>query len=175
MKILILAQSRSGSNSLAESMIKATNYNYLQEPFNHGDYADQTKIIKDSDDIIVKIVDNHFYKIEEFHYYKSLTSHFDRVIGLTRKDDQENARSRQIAEKLNSWYYSSKSTNIENVELNDSRLSDLIVESKRNKEEIKSFDIFQVTYEGLFIEKTEWEELHKYLGFSIKQYISFRQ
>ena len=92
---------------------------------------------------------------------------------MTRNNDEENAKSRQIAEKLNSWDYSSKTININNIDLNEERLSEILFESKRNKKNIQSFDIFQVTYEGLFVEKTEWENLEKYLGLSLKKHISF--
>jgi len=172
MKILVLAQSRSGSTSLIDYIIKATNIEYLHEPFNIGDSDDfslQLNKIKNSTDLIVKIVDNHFYKMTEFKYYKDLTKCFDKVVGLTRIDDYANARSRWIAEHFNSWEFSSKSFNFDEKTLNKERLNELIHESKHNRKLIQEFDIFQATYEGLFIDNTEWSYLDSYLNISKKK------
>lgn len=168
MKILILSQSRSGSTSLTDFIIKSTNLEYLHEPFNHGDFNKQLDKIKNSDNLIVKIVDNHFYKIDEFQDYKNLTKYFDKVIGLTRGDDYANARSRWIAEHFNSWDFASKDIDFDERDLDQQRLKDLIFESKHVRESIEQFDIFQVTFEGLFIDNTEWPALEAYLDFPRK-------
>jgi hypothetical protein len=176
MKILILAQSRSGSTSLTNFIIHSAKaqpnpitLRHLQTPFNFGSFTQQINQIKNIKNLIIKIVDNDFYKVPEFEDYKNLVKHFDKVIGLTRKNDYENARSKQIAEHFNTWKISSKTVEFDENKLKEDRLNYLINESKKNRTTIEQFDIFQVTYEGLFVDKDQWESLKEYLGFDGSQ------
>lgn len=174
MKVLLIAQSRSGSTTLAKAISSATGAPALMEPFNLAVDIDyefnlQKEEIKSKSDIVVKIVDNHFYKLSEFADYKNLTKHFDKVIGLTINDAKDTAKSRQIAELTGEWRYSSKTNKNLYLDsaLDNERYKELLHESVRISKEILSFDIFQVTYEGLYDVKNEWTALENYLGFSI--------
>lgn len=177
MKILILAQSRSGSTTLYKAIESAIPVHALWEPFHYtrdGNFRlkeQEFNIIKTKPNLLVKIIDNHFYGFNGFQNHTDLTKHFDKVIGLTRENDEENAKSYYLAERDNAWFdYTNKNQEIDTT---TEKYKRLLGNSKRIKEEILSFDIFQVTYEGLYIRKDQIELLQDYLGFSFKNKISF--
>jgi hypothetical protein len=170
MKILILAQTRSGSSTLTKAIASASGLPLLWEPFrpmNPGNHKLQAKRIIEDKDLLTKIVDNNFTFYPEFYDHKSFISNFDLVVGLTREDDEDNAFSKRVAELTNDWQSSSKTHQIEASEVFDERYLNVLEESKKYKREIRSFDIFQITYEGIFINKTDIKRLENYLGFSI--------
>jgi hypothetical protein len=174
MKILILAQSRSGSTSLNKAIYDKTKIPMLYEPFkpiNKEIYEVQANKIIESSELLVKIVDSNFMFYENFKDYKDLVKHFDLVIGLTRSDCNENAKSKLVAEITNDWVSSYKKHKIdENIFLTEDYLNKL-EDSKRYKDIILSYDIFQITYEDIYINKTGIPRLEKYLGFSISEYL----
>lgn len=178
MKILILAQTRSGSTSLATAIKDATGLTLLSEPFNPNDQANDDyhrNLIVNSSDLIVKIVDSRFASYVEFNNYIDLIKHFDIVIGLTRQDSKENAKSHLIATITGDWVNGRKTHSIDEKlfkkEPYCSQLNDTITQSENNKNLILSYDIFQTTYEGLFISKTEIDALENYCGFDIKKFL----
>jgi LPS sulfotransferase NodH len=175
MKILILAQRRSGSTSLAKAIKDATGVTLLSEPFNPNDQDNDNyhrNLIVNSSDLIVKIVDSNFKLYKDFEDYRELTKYFDLVIGLTRKNSIENAKSYFVATITGDWVNGRKTHNIDEdffkTESSCLQLKEYIEQSENNKNLILSYDIFQTTYEGLFITKTEINTLEEYCGFSIK-------
>lgn len=177
MKILILAQSRSGSTTLYKAIQNSIPINVLWEPFHYtrdGNFRlkeHEFRTIKDRPNLLVKIIDNHFYSYNGFQNHTDLTKYFDKVIGLTRENDEENAKSYYLAERDNAWFdYTNQNQDIDTT---TEKYKRLVKNSKRIKEEILSFDIFQVTYEGLYIRKDQIQPLEDYLGFSFKDKINF--
>jgi hypothetical protein len=178
MKILIVAQSRSGSSSLEQCIAEATGFPHMREPFNHWRLDPEQDVLKIENykNIVVKVVDNHFYKHPRFEEEKVFFSMFDKVIGLTRDSTYQNVSSLLIASKFNSWEESSKNKifSIKEYEkiMNDN--FDFYYEkAKQIKNKIKSFDIFQTTYEELYVNDTGWDKLENYLGFKLDKTIMF--
>lgn len=177
MKILILSQSRSGSTTLYSAIKSKLSLPELWEPFHYtrdGDLASKEQefaTIVNAKDIVVKIIDNHFYSFHRFSNHTDITQYFDKVVGLTRENDEENAKSFFLAERDNTWMnYSIKGREVDTSTEKYLRILD---RSEKVRKEILSFDIFQVTYEGLFIRKDQMQGLEDYLGFSIKDTIDF--
>ncbi len=175
MKVLIVAQARSGSTSLLKAVGYGSDLMIINEPFRDSDnFADDYKLLKDTDNIVVKTVDNWFYRMEEFSDPNKLFSMFDKVIGLTRNNIEDTTTSYLVASHFNSWRKGQKSHQLSEEEYNKI-ISDQYEERyshvKKIQQEIKSFDIEQFTYEGLFIDKNELELIEKYLGFEIRSYI----
>lgn len=174
MKILIVAQARSGSTGLLRAIGKSLNSEIIYEPFTHDVKNIDKKIdkIKKSKNIVVKVVDNDFYNNQYFKNEQNLFIFFDKIIGLTRDSDHEVALSFLIAEKYDSWRKSSKDFDININEIVQSQnYKKKVKNSIKIKQKIKSFDIFQVTYEGIYINKNEIDSLEKYLGLDIKYHI----
>ena len=176
MKILIVAQTSSGSTSLLKAMSKGSGLPMFFEPFgrNRADINKDSIIIKNTNNLVVKVVDNQFNQINEFTDSQKFFSLFDKVVGLTRESTHENVTSYLIASYFQSWPTSKKDIKITKEEY-DKIISigyeEQFKHSDKIKKDIKSFDIFQTTYEGLYINKTQWRDLEKYLGFEVEKYI----
>ena len=175
MKVLIVAQARSGSTSLLKAVGYGSDLMIINEPFRDIDkFADDYKLIKDTDNIVVKTVGNWFNRMEEFSDPNKLFAMFDKVIGLTRNNIEETTTSYLVASHLNSWRKGQKEHKLSEEEY-AKIISDNYEEQYNNvkniQEEIKSFNIKQFTYEGLFKDRTELDDIEEYLGFEIRSYI----
>ena len=176
MKILIVAQTRSGSTSLTYSIANALKSEVLFEPFSDNRISRDRAFasFKNTNNLVVKVIDNNFNQINEFTDPQNFFSLFDKVIGLTRESTHENVTSYLIASYFQSWPTSKKDIKITKEEY-DKIISigyeEQCKHSDKIKKDIKSFDIFQTTYEGLYINKTQWRDLEKYLGFEVEKYI----
>jgi hypothetical protein len=175
MKVLIVAQARSGSTSLLKAVGYGSDLMIINEPFRDIDkFADDYKLIKDTDNIVVKTVGNWFYRMDEFSDPNKLFSMFDKVIGLTRNNVEEATTSYLVASHLNSWRKGQKEHKFSEEEYNNiilDRYQEQLEEVNRIQSEIKSFNIEQFTYEGLFKDRTQLDSIEKYLGFEIRSYI----
>lgn len=175
MKVLIVAQARSGSTSLLRAVGYGADLMIINEPFRHRyQFADDYKLLKDTDNIVVKTVGNWFYRMKELSDENNLFSMFDKVIGLTRNNIEETTRSYLVADHFNSWRKGQKSFNLSEDEyqkIMSNKYKKQYREVKKIQEEIRSFDIEQFTYEGLFIDKNELDRLEKYLGYEVRSYI----
>lgn len=179
MKVLIVAQARSGSTSLLKAVGYSSDLMIINEPFRNSPVtgttlADDYKLIKYTDNIVVKTVGNWFFRVEEFSDPNKLFSMFDRVIGLTRNDLEETTKSYLVADHFNSWRKGQKSHKLSEEEYKkivSDKYEEQLKEVKKIQSEIKSFNIKQFTYEGLFKDKTELDDIEKYLGFEIRSYI----
>jgi hypothetical protein len=175
MKVLVIAQARSGSTSLLKAIGYSSDLMIVNEPFrDSAKFADDYSFLKDTDNIVVKIVDNWFYRVDEFSDPNKLFSMFDKVIGLTRNNIEDTTTSYLVASHFNSWRKSQK-----NFTLSEDEYDKIILNKykeqynhvKKIKEEIQEFNIKQFTYEGLFIDRTELDAIEEYLGFGIRSYI----
>lgn len=175
LKVLIVAQARSGSTSLLKAVGYSSDLMIINEPFRDSDkFVDDYNRIKDTDNIVVKIVDNWFYSMEELSDPNKLFSMFDKVIGLTRDSIEDTTTSYLVASHFNSWRKSQKKFKLSEDEYNKivlDKYEEQYSHAKCIREQIKSFNIEQFTYEGLFIDKTELDTIEKYLGFEIRSEI----
>ena len=177
MKILIVAQTRSGSTSLLNAISKGSNLPTLFEPFGHNrsNINIDSIIVKNTNNVVVKVVDNQFNQVKEFSNPQNFFSLFDKVIGLTRESTHENVTSYLIAKHFDSFDKSQK-----DIEISKEQYDNIIIHGYENhykhsdkiKKDIQAFDIFQTTYEGLYINKDQWKDLENYLGFEIEKYIT---
>jgi hypothetical protein len=175
LKVLIIAQARSGSTSLLRAVGYSSDLMIINEPFRDSNrFADDYKLVKNTDNIVVKIVDNWFYRMEELSDPNKLFSMFDKVIGLTRDSIEDTTKSYLVADHFNSWRKSQKSFTLSEDEYNKiilDKYEQQYNHAKDIREQIKSFNIEQFTYEGLFIDRTELNAIEKYLGFGISSEI----
>jgi len=175
MKVLIVAQARSGSTSLLRAVGYSSDLMIINEPFRDSHkFADDYKLLKDTDNIVVKTVGNWFSRMEEFSDPNQLFSMFDKVIGLTRNNTEEATKSYLVASHFNSWRKGQKAHKLSEEEYKKiilDKYEEQLEDVKKIQSEIKSFNIEQFTYEGLFVDRTELDAIEKYLGFTIRSEI----
>lgn len=178
MRILVIAQSRSGSTGFAAWLKSETNEQVMVDPFNpysntEEELQQQMDWLNSNNGLILKFVDNMFLKSSypELNDVNNLISKFDKVIGLTREDDEACANSRMIGHLSDDWRGSSKNTEVSLANLDEAATKELfnlyVDQAKANKEYIRNLPIFKITYENIYIEKNI-DELIEYLGFEPK-------
>ena len=180
MKILIVAQSRSGSSSLQQCISYAFGFSYMREPFSswREDFEKDIAVIKNTENIVVKVCNNDFYKHSNFQDENDFFALFDKVIGLTRDSTYQTVSSFLIATHFNSWHESSKDKvfSIKDYEkVMRDNFDFWYKETEIYKNKIKSFNIPQFTYEELYVDDTGWERLEGYLGIKLDKTAVFTE
>lgn len=160
MRILVLAQSRSGSTGFQAWLKKEFNEPAMVEPLNP--YAntpeqleEQVAWIKSDRGLILKFVDNMFLKHNELWNPRILINYFDKAIGLTREDDRACAYSRLIGDITGNWRGNVDTSNIDQQTIDEHihKLDGYIEEAQKHKEFIQDLPLFQVTYEQIYHRK----------------------
>jgi hypothetical protein len=159
MKILIIANMRSGSTTFLKWLGMELGYKTINELHNP---IFPIEFDLDSDNFIVKEMYHHIKDIPNY------TSKFDRVITLTRNDTFDSAISLLYCDEKSNYDYHSK------YKINDNWISDRIYEIHRIEKEfikqnkdIVSINAFHITYEGIFKTKDELTKLCEYLNLDI--------
>lgn len=170
MRILVLAQSRSGSTSLSAWLKSETGEEVMLEPFNpHANneeqLAAQLEWVNSDRGLILKFVDNMFLQVNSIESVDWLMSKFDKVIGLTREDDEACAHSRLVAQLANNYRGSADTTEVdeETLKENIGLVAEFRAHAKKQKAYIRNLDIFQITFEELYEQKNA-SRLIEYLG-----------
>jgi hypothetical protein len=170
MRILVLAQSRSGSTSLSAWLKSETGEEVMLEPFNpHANteeqLAAQLEWVNSDRGLILKFVDNMFLQVNAIESVDWLMSKFDKVIGLTREDDDACAYSRLVAHLANDYRGSADTAEVDNMVINQNAdlLSSYKTHAATQKAYIRNLDIFQITFEELY-EQQDASRLIEYLG-----------
>lgn len=162
MKIAIIANTRTGSTTLFKYVKHSLDLYGIHEPFNPRTNLNYSHInIWELDNIVVK------YIFVTSEYIKKVIKHFDKVIFLTREDDIESAKSFIHAKKTDNWidsyvYREEYSKEIDNI----------VATRNDQKNFLRSFGGFQITYEELFFHKEGVERINQYLGIQNNNYKS---
>ena len=135
-------------------------------------------VIESIESIVVKVVVSTFDSHPRFKNPNDFFALFDKVIGLTRDSAYQTVSSFLIAEHFNSWNKSSRNIPI-SVEEYENIMRDnfdrYYKETEIHKNNIKSFDIIQFTYEELYVDGTGWERLEDYLGVTLDRTTVFTE
>ena len=178
MRILIICQPRTGSTVFSKWLSKELNFQWINEPFNREN-PDSKKEIHDSfhnDNIVAKLIyeigrGEWFYdkKIYDIRHLFSLN--WDHIFILTRDDVSDQAISNAWAGINRKWHV--------NYQLNDSWINQnkRIIEKYLNQLEIdkkflKSIKHQQITYEGIYQNKTDIEKICHILNIENLKYVS---
>lgn len=159
MRILIIANMRSGSTTLLKWLGIELGYKTINELHNPLFPVE------------FDLENNNFIVKEMYHHIKDIPNYismFDKVITLTRTDTFDSAVSLLYCDEKPNYDYHSK------YKINDKWISDRIYEIHRIEKEfvkqnkdIVSIDAFHITYEGIFKTKTELKKLCEYLNLDI--------
>jgi hypothetical protein len=159
MRILILSQARSGSTGLQAWLKEEFKEEVMVNPFNPYDKSeeeldDDYEWLVSDRGLILKFVDNLFLKVSRIPDAGWLIRRFDKVIGLTRENDIDYAKSRLIGDITNDWRSSSSShPHITDDALDKYKLEQYVEEAKINKQFIRDLPLFQITYEQIYKDK----------------------
>jgi hypothetical protein len=181
MKILIVAQARSGSGSLQKCISDSFGFPYMREPFSswrENTIEKDIDIIENTENIVVKVVTDRFDIHPRFKNPHDFFALFDKVIILTRESTYQNVASFLIATHFNSWHESSKNR-VASVKEYEEIMGDKFDHYYKLIEEIKnrlrSYNIPQFTYEELYVNDTGWERLEDYLGIKLDKTAVFTE
>jgi hypothetical protein len=153
MKILVLSHTRCGSTTLCKWISKELSLKLDESPYNYKTFNS----IFELDNIVRKIV------VEEYYPSNNDINKFDKVICLSRENSIETAMSFLVANKSNIWhseYTIDKEwidNNINEI-LNYSNLYDTM------KYKLKKYSVFQTTYENVYINKSDINQIINYLN-----------
>jgi hypothetical protein len=159
MKILIIANMRSGSTTFLKWLGIELGYKTINELHNP---LFPVKFDLNNDNFIVK---------EMYHHIKDMPNYialFDKVITLTRNDTFDSAISLLYCDEKSNYDYHLK------YKINEKWVSDRIYEIKRIEKEFinQNRDIinlgkFHITYEGIYKTKDNINKLCEYLNLDI--------
>jgi hypothetical protein len=161
MKILIIANMRSGSTTLLKWLGKELGYKTINELHNP---IFPVNFDLNSENFIVKEMYHHIKDIKDYK------SNFDKVITLTRNDTYDSAISLLFCHEKRNYDYHSK------YKIDDNWIANRINEIHRMQDEfisqnneIISLNEFHITYEGIFQTKSDIKKLCDYIGLDFKK------
>jgi hypothetical protein len=169
MRILIISPQRTGGNVFSKWLSLELSYKWCHEPFNiNNNLLDKISYYMEVDNVVMKL--NPFEWREQYDD-KTLYNSFDKIIGLTRNNILDSAISYVKAVETNNFtkkYLVDDEWIVNNDEIiknNFNQLSELnyFVKGIENT--------LQVTYEGIYQNKTDIEKLKKYIGIDDLKYI----
>lgn len=179
MKVLVLAQSRSGSTGFTAWLRDELGEPVMVEPFNislhpKSEIDTQLDVIKSDNGIIVKFVDNMYKWLPEISDINVLMGYFDKVIGLTREDDRACTYSRIIGILSDNWKGAVANSAVNQNKLDEemSRFDLYLNDTIKNKKMILDLPIFQITYEDLYVRKNI-DRLLKYLEINEPKHLNY--
>ena len=153
MRILILSHTRCGSTTLCKWISNELNIELDETPYDKN----TLNSIFEKNNIIKKIV------IEEYNPPNEVIEKFDKVICLSRENNIDSAISFINADIKGLWHDTYKITK----EWIDKNKNQILEESNRYdkmKYKIKTYNGFQITYENMYINKTDVNRVIGYLN-----------
>ncbi len=153
MRILILSHTRCGSTTLCKWISKE-----LDIELDAVDY-DEKKFnsVFEKDNIIKKIV------IEEYNPPNEVIEKFDKVICMSRENNVDSAISFINADNKGRWHDVYEITN-EWINDNKNKIIEIFYKYEDLKNRLKNKNLFEITYENMYINKTAVNKVISYLN-----------
>ena len=153
MKVLILSHTRCGSTTLCKWISKELD---IELDETHYDFK-QFNSVFEKNNIIRKIV------IEEYNPSNEVIEKFDKVICLSRENIIDSAISFINADIGGSWHDTYEITN-EWINDNKNKIIETVYKYEHLKTSLKNKNLFQITYENMYINKTDVNRVISYLN-----------
>jgi hypothetical protein len=153
MKILILSHTRCGSTTLCKWISKELDIELDETPYDKTTFE---SIFKKTN-IIKKIV------VEEYVPSNEIINKFDKVICLSRENTIDASISFINADNKNSWHDTYEITN-EWINNNKNKIIETAHKYEHLKSNLKNKNLFQITYENMYINKTDVNKVISYLN-----------
>ena len=160
MRVLILSHTRSGSTTLCKWISKELNLKLDETPYNHKTFNS----VFESNNILRKIV------VEEYYPTKEDINKFDKVICLIRENSTEASISFIQSKNVNQWHNQYEITT-QWINENKNKILKQIYIYDGLKLKLKGYKMFQITYEGLFINKCEVNQILTYMEIDSPKYL----
>ena len=152
MRILVLSHTRSGSTVFCKWLSKELDIELDETPYDYKTF----NTIFNKDKTIRKIV------IEEYDPPNEIVEKFDKVICITRENNTESAISFVNADTKAEWHVTYKLTN-EWIDSNRDEIIERVYILQHLKKHLKNKDLFQITYENIYINKIDIDRVLRYL------------
>lgn len=153
MHILILSHTRCGSTTLCKWISNELDIELDETPYDKTTF----EFIFKKTNIIKKIV------VEEYTPSNEIINKFDKVICLTRESNIDTAISFINADSKDIWHDAYEITN-EWINDNRNKIIETVYKYEHLKNHLKNKDAFQITYENMYINKTDVNRVISYLN-----------
>jgi LPS sulfotransferase NodH len=152
MKILILSHTRCGSTTLCKWISKELDIELDETPYDKKTFYS----VFGKNNIIRKIV------IEEYNPPNEVIEKFDKVICLSRENNIDSAISFINADNKDTWHDVYEITN-EWINDNQNKIIEKVYKYEHLRNRLKNKNLFQITYENMYINKTDVNRVIDYL------------
>ena len=177
MRILIIAQSRTGSTVFSKWLSKELNYYWLNEPFNSNIKSEIDKIFTEKNivcKICVKEIESNFIgrqniKIKNINDLLLLT--WDKIFVLTRNDSYDQAISKVWASLNNKWHSNYEITD-KWAHANKKHIEKCYEELVFEKKQINLINSTQITYEGIYETGYDLQKVCSMIGINKMNYFN---
>ena len=153
MRILILSHTRCGSTTLCKWLSKELDIELDETPYDKNLF----NFVFEKENIIRKIV------IEEYIPTNEDINKFDKVICLSRENNIDSAISFINADNEGRWHDTYEITN-EWIKDNQNKIIETVYKYEHLKNRLKNKNLFQITYENMYINKTDVNRVIDYLN-----------
>lgn len=160
MRVLVLSHTRCGSTTLCKWLSNELDIELDETPYNPKTF----NIVFQKNNIIRKIV------AEEYIPTIDIINKFDKVICLIRENSIDSSISFIVANNNKIWH---DKYDVSANWINENK--NLIIERKYFydylKNKLKKLKVFQITYEGIYINKTDIDRVFKYMDIETPRYL----
>ena len=152
MKILILSHTRCGSTTLCKWISNELNFELDDTQYDRNTF----NLVFEKSNVVRKVV------IEEYNPSNEIINKFDKVICLTRESNIDTAISFINADSNGKWHDTYEITN-EWINDNQNKIIETVYKYEHLRTRLKNKNLFQITYENMYINKTDVNRVIEYL------------
>lgn len=160
MRVLVLSHTRSGSTTLCKWISKELNLKLDETPYNYKTFNS----VFESNNIIRKIV------VEEYYPTKEDIVKFDKVVCLTRESSVDAAISFLVANRSDVWH-NEYTIDKEWIGENENKILEQIYKFEEMKLRLKEYEVFQTTYESIYLNKSDVNKILTYMNIDSPKYL----
>lgn len=165
MRILIIANARTGSTTIAQWIASSLKYECIYEPLNNK----MPVRYNGGDNVVVKELYNHFKDETQLNEFIKL---FDKVIGLTRTDELEVRISMHYGHTQENFLWEKPYELSDDwIEKNKEEILFKLGEVTEIQNKIKNIpNTLQITYEGIFTNRNDISIVKDYVGITTTKF-----
>ena len=160
MRVLVLSHTRCGSTTLCKWLSNELGIVLDESPY---DFKTFNSIVK-SNNVLVKIV------VEEYYPTKEDINKFDKVICLTRENSNEASISFVQSKNVDTWHNQYEITT-EWFDENENKILEQIHKYDEMKLRLKEYEVFQTTYESIYLNKCDINKILTYMNIDSPKYL----
>ena len=160
MRVLVLSHTRSGSTTLCKWISKELNLKLDETPYNYKTF----NLVFESNNILRKIV------VEEYYPTKEDISKFDKVVCLTRENCTDTSISFIQSKNVDKWHNQYEITR-EWIGENENKILEQIHKYNEMKLRLKEYEVFQTTYEAIYLNKSDVNKILTYMNINSPKYL----